>query len=239
MCGRFTLSRSASEVAEHFGLDLEAASEGEREALEATTGRFNRAPTQPILTLRRNSEGRRVFEARHWGLVPRWSDHAEDAARMINARVESAATRPAFRDALKRRRCLVPADGFYEWTGPRASRVPRHIRLPDGGLFAMAGLYESWEGPGGQTLQSCTILTTEATEAISAIHDRMPLIPDPAHHARWLDREEVDGDAVLDGLTCRLADELELHPASTRVNDVKHDAPDCLVPEVEPQLTLF
>ena len=239
MCGRFTLTRSAAEVAEHFGLDLEAEDPAQRVDIEAATRRYNVAPTQPVLTVRIRSDGRTALDPRHWGLVPSWADDPADAARRINARSETAAGKPAFRDAMRRRRCLVPADGFYEWAGPRGKRVPRHIRLPRGELFAMAGLYERWEGPGGRVLRSCTLLTTAASGAVAAIHDRMPVIVDPDSYATWLDRDGHDGVAALDAIGCERAESLELHLASARVNDVSHDAKDCLEAEAEPQLSLF
>lgn len=242
MCGRFTLTRSAADVAAHFGLDLgpdDLDGLDDAEALAPVTTRYNLAPTQQVLTLRWRSDGHPALGLRSWGLVPSWADDPSDAARRINARSETAATKPAFRDAMRRRRCLVPADGFYEWAGPRGKRIPRHIRLPDGGLFAMAGLYESWEGPGGRVHRSCTILTTRANASVSEIHDRMPVIVDPGSYPTWLSRDNRDGAAALDAIACETAEQLELHVASGRVNDVAHDAPDCLVVDPEPQLSLF
>jgi putative SOS response-associated peptidase YedK len=229
VCGRFTLTRSAAEVAEHFGLG----------ALPDFAPRFNVAPTQEAPIVRVRSSGERVLEWRRWGLVPAWAKDASGAARTINARVESVAERPAFRDALRRRRCLVPADGFYEWQGGRGRRRPHHLTLPGGGLFALAGLYERWLGPGGEAIDSFTVLTRPARGAVASLHDRMPLIVDPAGYAAWLDRSAPDPPALLGALPEARGAGLLAQPVDTRVNDVRNDDPACLAPPREPELPLF
>jgi putative SOS response-associated peptidase YedK len=229
MCGRFTLTRSAAEVASHFGL-------GEVSGLSP---RFNVAPTQEAPIVRVRSSGGRVLEMRRWGLVPPWAKDVAVGARMINARVESVAERRAFRGALGRRRCLVPADGFYEWQGRAGRRRPHHLALPDGGLFAIAGLYERWVGPGGEAVDSFTLLTRPAQGAVAALHDRMPLIVDPAGYAAWLDRASGDPTALLAGLPEALGARLVARPVDTRVNDVRNDDPACLAPPREAELPLF
>jgi putative SOS response-associated peptidase YedK len=229
MCGRFTLTRSAAEVAAHFGL-------GEVPALAP---RFNVAPTQDAPIVRQRSSGERALEMRRWGLVPPWAKDVAVGARMINARVESVAERPAFREALRRRRCLVPADGFYEWQGRPGRRRPHHIALADGGLFAIAGLYERWIGPGGEAVDTFTLLTRPAQGAVAALHDRMPLIVDPPGYAAWLDRAAADPAALLAGLPEALGPRLVTRPVDTRVNDVHHDDPACLAPPREAELPLF
>ena len=229
MCGRFTLTRSAAEVAEHFGLD----------AAPAFAPRFNVAPTQEAPVVRVRSSGERVLEWRRWGLVPPWAPDVSSGARMINARVESVAERPAFRDALGRRRCLVPADGFYEWQGGKGRRRPHHLTLPAGGLFAIAGLYERWLGPGGEVVDSFTLLTRPARGAVVPLHDRMPLIVDPAGYAAWLDRSASEAPALLAALPETLGASLRARPVDARVNDVRNDDPACLADPKEVDLPLF
>jgi putative SOS response-associated peptidase YedK len=229
MCGRFTLTRSAAEIAAHFGLG----------SLPELVPRFNIAPTQQAPIVRMRSSGERVLELRRWGLVPPWAKDVAVGARMINARVESVAERPAFRDALHRRRCLVPADGFYEWQGRAGRRRPHHLALPDGGLFAIAGLYERWIGPGGEAVDTFTLLTRPARAAVAALHDRMPLIVDPTGYRAWLDRTACDPAALLAALPEALGARLVARPVDTRVNDVRHDDPACLAPAREVDLPLF
>jgi putative SOS response-associated peptidase YedK len=219
MCGRFTLTRSAAEVAEHFGLA----------DAPAFAAHWNAAPTQELPIVRVRRSGARVLELRRWGLVPGWAADVSVGAGMINARVESVLERPAFRDAVQRRRCLVPADGFYEWQGRAGARRPFHLALP-GGLFGMAGLYARWHGEGGEVVDSFTVLTRPAQGAVSALHDRMPLIVDPAGYAAWLDPEAKDPAALLAGLPEALGAGLLARPVSRRVNDVRNDDPGCLAP---------
>ncbi len=229
MCGRFTLTRSAAEVAAHFGL----------EPLPELAPRFNVAPTQQVPIVRVRSSGERVLEPRRWGLVPSWAKDPSVGARMINARVESAATRPAFRDALRLRRCLVPADGFYEWQGRAGRRRPHHLTLPGSELFAIAGLYERWLGPGGEAVESFTLLTRPANGAVATLHDRMPVIVDPGGYAAWLGRAASDPTKLLAALPQERGLALLARPVSARVNDVRNDDPDCLADPVEETLPLF
>lgn len=166
MCGRFTLRVPAAELVEIFRLlrrpDVQP--------------RYNIAPTQPVAVVRRIDRGRELSMLR-WGLVPSWAKDPKIGARMINARAETVATKPAFRTALRRRRCLVPADGFYEWAkSAGGTKQPHYITRRDGRPFAFAGLWESWDGPDGSSIESCTIVTTEANDLVGRIHDRMPVI---------------------------------------------------------------
>ena len=226
MCGRFTLTRSAAEVAEHFGLT----------AVPELVARFNAAPTQELPIVRVRSSGARVLERRRWGLVPHWAKDARLGARLINARLESVLERPAFREAVRRRRCLVPADGFFEWQGAARPRRPFHIALPGGALFAIAGLYERWHGPGGEVVDSFTVLTRPARGVVATLHDRMPLIVDPPGYAGWLDPSAADPAGLLSALPEALGGALVARPVSTRVNDIRHDDPSCLAPPEEPPL---
>jgi len=158
---------------------------------------------------------------------------------MINARVEGVAERPAYREALRRRRCLVPADGFFEWQGQERARRPFHIALPDGGVFGIAGLYERWRGPGGEIVDSFTLLTRAARGGVATLHDRMPLIVDPLGYAAWLDPTAEGSAARLAALPEQRGEGLVARPVSTRVNDVRNDDPACLAPPEESPLPLF
>jgi putative SOS response-associated peptidase YedK len=169
----------------------------------------------------------------HWGLIPSWADDPSVASRMINARGETVATKPAYRQAFSKRRCLIVADGFYEWrkigagkkSGP--GKQPYYIHLADGRPFAFAGLWEHWRR-GELTINSCTIITTEAYELLAGFHDRMPVILPPRDYDLWLDPTVTDSASVLPLIAQYPAEEMALEPVSTRVNSPKHDAPDCL-----------
>ena len=190
MCGRFTLHHSPDQIAARFGV--------QGSLFPDLTPRFNIAPTQtiPVITAH-GPRGERLLEPMLWGLVPSWAKDPGSGARLINARSETAHEKPSFRNALKRRRCLIPADGFYEWE--RATRVPRHFRLTGGRLFALAGLFDEWLSPDGSPLRTCAILTTGANSLVAPIHDRMPVILSEADEAGWLDVQSV---APADLLPC-------------------------------------
>jgi len=221
MCGRFSLTSPLSELRALFGF----------EARPNLRPRANIAPTQEVLALRAGDGGGPEAFFPRWGLVPAWAGDPAVGARMINARAETLAEKPAFREAFRRRRCLVPADGFYEWRAAAGGRrQPWRIARPDGDPFAFAGLWEAWRDPArSELLLTCSIVTTEANAALHDLHPRMPVILDPADHARWLDpaAEEVALRALL-----RPAPEalLESYPVSPAVNDVRNDSPDLLHP---------
>src|SRR3990172_4393822 len=184
VCGRISLSTPARVVAEHFDLA----------ALPELAPRWDGAPGQPGAIVRvRRSSGERALELRRWGLVPPWAKDASVGARLVNARVESVAELPAFRRAFRERRCLVPADGFYEWqTRGKRFRQPYHVRPAARALLAIAGLYERWEGEEGERVDTCTLLTTRANETLARLHDRMPVILPRAAWAAWLDPGLLD-----------------------------------------------
>jgi putative SOS response-associated peptidase YedK len=206
-------------IADHFGLD-ETPELGPR---------FNVAPGQRIATVSVSDEERRsALSLRRWGLVPSWAKDEKIGNRLINARAETAAEKPSFRSALRRRRCLVPADGFYEWAGAKGSKQPYLIGLEGRSLFAFAGLWERWTDPDGETLESCTLLTTEATAHLSALHGRMPVIVDPVHYELWMDPEVNEPSLVSPAIDRNLGSELDFHPISQHVNDIRHDDPRCL-----------
>ena len=226
MCGRFTLTTTPEEVAQHFGLD----------EIPLLSPRFNVAPGQPIATLARAPEGaRRVLTLRRWGLIPSWAKEPKIGNRMINARIKTAAEKPSFRGAFRKRRCLVPADGFYEWAArPGGAKQPFHIALPERRCFAIAGLWESWRDPAGASIESCTLLTTSAHAKLREVHDRMPVILDPADYASWLDPRLGDEATRARLARSAPAEGLELHAVGRRVNDPRFDDAACLAPASGP-----
>lgn len=225
MCGRFTLATPGSELQRRFGLP---------EPPELRP-RYNIAPTQSIAIVRRHDSGRELALVR-WGLVPSWADDPGIGSRMINARAETVAEKPAFRAAFRKRRCLVPADGFYEWQARDGRKQPFLIRRRDHAPFAFAGLWEHWEGPKGRpdqraepSLQTATLITTRANAVLEPLHERMPVILDPADYDLWLDPAAPWQMAETLLRPCR-DDALESEPVSTRVNSVRHDDPACVAP---------
>lgn len=219
MCGRFTLSSPPSAIAEHFGLD----------ELPELRARFNVAPGQEIATVSRSAAERgSQLALRRWGLIPSWAKDEKIGNRLINARAETAAEKPSFRSALRRRRCLVPADGFYEWAGAKGSKQPHYIGLEGRALFAFAGLWERWTDPEGAPLESCTLLTTAASENLRALHPRMPVIVDPRDYALWLNPELRDPSLLAPVIDRNLGSALRSRPIGKYVNDVRHDDPRCL-----------
>lgn len=221
MCGRFSLTAPPDAVRRSFGLD-------ETPQLEP---RFNVAPGQDVATVSVSREGRRVLALRRWGLVPFWAKDPRIGARLVNARCETAAEKPAYREALRRRRCLVPADGFFEW-GPegRGPRQPWYATRPDRACFALAGLYERWRDAEGERLESCVLLTTDANERLATVHDRMPVVLAPEAWDHWLDRSVQDPAALADLLRPSASDAFELRAVSARVNRPEHDDPECIAP---------
>lgn len=220
MCGRYTLSVPAETIAEHFGL----------EAVPDLAPRFNIAPTQAAPVVRWSpAAAAPALDFLRWGLVPAWAKDAAGAGRLINARAETAADKPSFRVALRRRRCLVPADGFYEWRAEGGAKQPYHIARPDHAPFAFAGLWERWT-KGSEPLETFTILTTDANAALRPLHDRMPVILDPADYDLWLDPSATD-PALVEPLLGPLPDDALTFVAVGRaVNTVGHDDPSLIVP---------
>jgi putative SOS response-associated peptidase YedK len=225
MCGRFSLNASPEQLAERFDLP------------EAPTvaPRYNIAPTQPVAIVRLNPQSKaREWTHVLWGLVPSWAKDPSMGAKMINARAESVAEKPAYRAAFKRRRCLVPATGFYEWQKLEKRKQPHFIAMRDGQPFAFAGLWESWHSPDGSALESCTILTTDPNEVMSPLHNRMPVIVAPADYAQWLGSGEDETPHALDQLRHLLrsypADEMVAYPVSTYVNSPFNEGESCIAP---------
>ncbi len=218
MCGRFTLRTSPQEVAKTFGL------------LDVPDYRlrYNVAPTQQVLTITLR-DGKRQGSIRCWGLVPSWADDPKIGYRLINARADTVASKPSFRSAFKRSRCLVVADGFYEWKkGVDAkTKQPFYIRLKKDRPFAFAGLAERWSR-NGETIESCTLITTDPNELMAEIHDRMPAILPADDYDLWLDPEFEGKEKLVSLLRPYPADEMTAYPISTLVNSPKNDVPACI-----------
>jgi putative SOS response-associated peptidase YedK len=227
MCGRYRLSRRKQIIEEHFD-----SISGE----EDWNPRYNIAPTQPVPIIRQHpKEPRRELSLVRWGLIPSWAKETSGSAQMINARSETAATRPAFRDALASRRCLVPADGFYEWLRTGRAKQPYCFEVNAGELFAFAGLWERWKDPSGQWIKSCSILTTTPNAVTSAVHDRMPVILDRVNYDLWLDPGIKNVDALSEMLRPYDARMMRCYPVSTRLNQVQNDDAEFAKPiELEP-----
>ncbi len=221
MCGRYTLTVSASVLAEVFEADVRV------EHLP----RFNIAPSQTVPIVRVDDGEHRRIDGARWGLIPHWADDPSIGNRLINARSETAASKPAFRGAFRRRRCLIPADGFFEWQRVDGRKQPYHLRFRDRRVFALAGLWERWSGSGSPgALDSCTILTTSPNAAVAPIHDRMPVILLAKAWSTWMSRDELPEDD-LQALLCPYpGDDLEAVAVSTRVNSPANDDPEVLSP---------
>jgi putative SOS response-associated peptidase YedK len=193
--------------------------------------RYNIAPTQPIPVIRQHpKEPSRVLSLMRWGLIPSWAKDSSDAARMINARAETAAAKPAFRDALKSRRCLIPADGFYEWSRTGQTKQPYCFEVGEGELFEFAGLWDRWKNSSGQWVKSCSILTTTPNAVTSAVHDRMPVILEADGYDLWLDPGMRDVTAASDLLKPYDSRLMRCYPISTRINNVVNDDSECAAP---------
>ncbi len=232
MCGRYRLSRRKQLVEEYFDAS------GDDDWIP----RYNIAPTQPVPVIRQHpKEPRRVLSLMRWGLVPSWSKDMSGSAGMINARSETAATKPAFRDPMKFRRCLVPADGFYEWKKFGQSKQPYCFEVRDGELFAFAGLWDGWKDPSGQWIRSCSILTTTPNSVTSQVHDRMPVILSKDDYELWLDPGMTNVDAVSELLRPFDARLMRAYPVSSRINHVQNDDQECSVRVeiVESQIRLY
>lgn len=227
MCGRYTLKAPKAQILERFGIARDLTP-------KTLFQRYNIAPSQPVAAVRIARDGVRELVPLRWGLIPHWAKEAKTDYSTINARAESVATKPAFRDAFRRRRCLIPADGFYEWQVRPGSKLkqPWYVTLRDGEPFAFAGLWERWEprpGLAGEAVESCTILVTDANELVRPIHDRMPVMLDPADYETWL-RPTHDLSALHALLKPYPAQAMTAWKISTRVNNPRNDDPACLAP---------
>ncbi len=217
MCGRYTLISDLSELARQYEFDGD---------IDAFDKRYNIAPTQEVLTVV-GGETRRAGFMR-WGLIPHWAKDTKIGRRMINARAETVAEKPAFRDALRRRRCLVLADGYYDWQRSGGTKRPMRVAMRSGQPFAFAGLWSVWKDPEGNRIPSCTIITTSANDLLRPIHDRMPAILPRDTEDLWLD-QNVDDPAVLSSVLTPYSDDaLEVHAVSPLVNSVANEGPELI-----------
>ena len=217
MCGRYSLIADLGELARRFEFD------GDWLAFESA---YNIAPTQDVLTVVGGETRSGGFM--RWGLVPWWAKNMSIGSRMINARAETVAEKPAFRNALRRRRCLVIADGFYEWQRTGAHRKPMRVVMRSGEPFAFAGLWSVWKDPDGNRIPSCTIITTTANDLLRPIHDRMPVVLPREMEAFWLDRSVDDPDALRSVLSPYPNDAMEAYEVSTLVNSAANDGPEVI-----------
>ncbi|TAM56221.1 MAG: SOS response-associated peptidase [Acidobacteria bacterium] len=220
MCGRFTQAAPGEVVAALFELP----------EVPVLAPRYNIAPTQDVAAVRLGAAGGRELVALRWGLLPSWARDRAAAARMVNARAETLVDKPAFRAAFRARRCLIVADGFYEWRRRGAAGEPYYFARRDARPFGFAGLWERWQGEGSGPVESCTIITTAANETVAPVHDRMPVILDAAEFPLWLDPEARDPEALAPLLRPRAGAGMRAYPVSALVNDPRNDVPACREP---------
>ena len=220
MCGRYTLHSRPDAISAAFGVP----------EFSQTRLRFNIAPSQLVAAVRQKpGTHKRELVTLKWGLVPVWAKDASIGNRLANARAETVSEKPSFRHAFKSQRCLVVADGFYEWQQTDGRKQPYYVTLKDGGPFGMAGLWERW-GKGETAIESCTIITTDANSLMQPIHDRMPVIVPPEKYRQWLDQAEHDQHVLSGILRPYDAAEMQAYPVSTFVNGPKHEGAECIEP---------
>lgn len=223
MCGRFTLHSKLNLLLQQFALD----------AGPDLAPRYNIAPTQMVPVIRVDDDGQRQMMLHRWGLIPSWAKDAKIGNRMINARGETVATKPSFRAAFKRRRCLVPADGYFEWKKVKDGKQPYYIHRADSDRLAFAGLWESWKNGSDDRIDSFTIITTDSNSTTCDVHDRMPVILEDAQFEMWLDPEFSAREPLEAMLQPYEGDELVLDPVSQVVNNPRHDVAECIEPRTD------
>jgi len=216
MCGRFTLTTDINAVAKAFGV---------APSLQ-TMPRYNVAPTQEVVSILRDET--KHLDFLRWGLIPSWSKEESIGARMINARAETLAEKPSFKRLLQGKRCLIVADGFYEWKQEQGGKAPMYFTLPNHDLFAFAGLWDVWKRPDGQQLRTCTIITTEPNEFVAPIHNRMPVILLKDAQEEWLDPAQHDTHVLQQLLTSYTASDMFVHAVSKKVNSPQYDNADLI-----------
>jgi putative SOS response-associated peptidase YedK len=221
MCGRFTLFEADKILSKEFGIS----------GIPPLSSRYNIAPSQPVAAVRTTAaaSGREIAFLR-WGLIPSWSKDPAIGNRLINARAETAGEKSSFRNAFRRHRCLIPANGFYEWQRQERGKQPYFIRMRDGRIFAFAGLWDRWESPDEGVIETCTILTTAANTVLAPIHDRMPVILPQTNYARWLDPALKDVDSLSPLLVPFPPEDMLAIPVSHRVNAPSNDDEKCIDP---------
>ncbi|MBK9209948.1 MAG: SOS response-associated peptidase [Anaerolineales bacterium] len=221
MCGRFTLTVDPAELKDAFG-----------DFIFPTqfAPRFNIAPSQPVLAIPNDGKNKADFFL--WGLIPSWAKDPGIANKLINARGETVAEKPSFRGSFKYKRCLILTDGFYEWKAGEGikTKTPYFIHMKDHQPFAFAGLWDEWHSPDGNTLRTCTIITTEPNELMSTLHNRMPVILDKQDYGAWLDAAPQTPERLMPLIQPFPADRMSAHPVSTFVNSPSNDRPECILP---------
>ena len=218
MCGRYRVARKKEILAEVFDISGEV----------DWSPRYNVAPGQDVGVIRQDpTQPTRTFSLMRWGLIPYWAKDAKAGYKMINARADTIAEKPAFRDPLRFRRCLIPADGFYEWARERKLKMPYCFAMKDDSVFAFAGIWDRWKDPQGRLLQTCSIITTSANPLVSNIHDRMPVILGPDSYDLWLDPGLQRIEPVVDLLKSYPAKEMRSWQVNPRVNSAQNDDPTC------------
>jgi putative SOS response-associated peptidase YedK len=219
MCGRYAITSAPEAIRRLFGYPEQP----------NFPPRYNVAPTQPVPIVRIH-EGKRQFALVRWGLIPSWVKDPRSFSLLINARGESVIDKPAYRNAMRRRRCLFPADGFYEWKREGDRKAPYYIYLAGGGTMALAGLWEVWIGPNGEEMETAAIVTTQANRAVGVLHDRMPVIVPPEAFDFWLDSARVDAPTAAALIAPAREGLLALHPVSPAVNRAENDGPELIAP---------
>lgn len=217
MCGRYTLSQSPEAIAAAFGLDT----------VPEMEPRYNIAPTQLVPVVLYSPDKQRQLQLLRWGLIPSWAEDSGIGSRLINARSETVSEKPSFRAAFRQRRCLVVADGFYEWQRQEHKKQPYYFLRQDQQPFGFAGLWENWHSPEGEEIKTCTILTTEANELMRPIHNRMPVILNPQDYTLWLDTttQPTELQHLLHPYSPQV---MKSYPVSTLVNKPTHNSPECI-----------
>ena len=223
MCGRFVLTATPEVIQQQFDLDTSP---------KGVQARYNIAPTQPVGVITNDNPGEMDYF--NWGLIPSWSKDPSIGSRMINARGETVHEKPSFRSAFKRRRCLIPANGFYEWSGKPKQKKPYFVHLSDQELFAFAGLWEVWHGPEGEIIKSCTIITTEPNELVKPLHNRMAVILEKGDYDLWLSPDELPAEALRPLIRGYDADKMDVYEVSKVVNNARNETPECIIPVAPP-----
>jgi putative SOS response-associated peptidase YedK len=223
MCGRYSLTTTRVDLARELGLPVDLIP-------AELVPRWNIAPSQPVAVLR-HRDGVRL-DLLQWGLIPTWADDPAIGNRLINARSETLSEKPSFRDSFLRRRCLVVADGFYEWAKPERGRTktPFFIRMRSGGVFTFAGLWSRWRLPGRDEIESCAIVTGEPNDLVAPVHDRMPVILPPDRREAWMDPDHQDADSLRSLLRTFPENEMEMYAVGRHVNSPANDDPACIEP---------
>lgn len=224
MCGRYVLKAALPDIARMLGMHVDL-------PLEPS---YNIAPTTPVPACRMERPERKELALMRWGLIPGWAKQADGNYLMINARAETVAEKPAFRGPIRKRRCLIPADGYYEWKSMQGRKQPFYFSMKDGKPFCFAGLWERWQPADGEPLDSCAIITTDANTLGAEIHPRMPVILATDDYDRWLDPQVTDAEAVLPLLRPFPPDAMTVFPVSTLVNNARVDESRCITPLADP-----